>query len=462
MDLEHVLANLHQLTASLAFSSASNVASAEKDFEALINLIHRIENTVKDAESFTRSTSRAYTAGGRNLNVRRNTKDLEFQYAAKATEAATASANAAAAAADAATEAARGVDGRVPERAVSAAFRAAGAAYRAAAAARNAVTSAQTLPSDAYQQYEADVAAEFSKARQKLENLYKLLFEEQPELGLDSVLFLKLSNVGRHGLMISISAKWDELLAFLLKIQDIEIDDPIEDLLGLVSNITALLKDLTRLHLVKSTVFHDSGFLARASQDTFQLGVELGLDLDASLRARSLQKLPGLFEQVGGASGGALAEENSYAVASGKVPQELKNEFLTFPGKLNGSPIKPLIDTGGSLNIVKREWLDEQKIPIGTPVRYSSVLMADGSVSTKKPIIEVKWSFDAQKTIWTDVEFMVMEDYSKDALIGLPFLRHTQMIHNGQGDLTFSEFGNIHSDPDAVPIYDTFETAAES
>lgn len=142
-------------------------------------------------------------------------------------------------------------------------------------------------------------------------------------------------------------------------------------------------------------------------------------------------------------------------VVSGKTTDDEDNtDFLTFPGRLNDLPIKPLIDTGGGCNLVKLEWLQTQRVDVdANSPRFQSLLMADGSESKKCPCIDVKWSFDGRNKLWVDVEFVVVEGYKYDALLGLPFLKKTETIHNSAGRLVFPEFKGVHAKKEAIPLY---------
>jgi hypothetical protein len=145
-------------------------------------------------------------------------------------------------------------------------------------------------------------------------------------------------------------------------------------------------------------------------------------------------------------------------VASGRVEDyEDDDEFLKFPGTANDVPIAPVVDTGGGCNLIKTEWLQahglDNKID-RNPQRGQVLLMADGSTSKNMPVIDVKWSFDGRNKVWTDVEFIVVDDYKYDALIGLPFLKHTETIHTSQGKMVFPEFKGVRAKKEAIPIYD--------
>ncbi|KAF3905151.1 hypothetical protein ABW21_db0208916 [Orbilia brochopaga] len=331
------------------------------------------------------------------MHGQKTARELELLHAAKATEAAARAANAAADAADSATVAATLSEGRLAGRAVTAALRAAGAAYRAATSARYAATAAETLPSGAYLRYDGEVTRSLIEEKEQLRNIQRFLFQEQ-----------------------------------------------------VVQSSTGMYSQL-------SVVGQTSGTAA-----------DLGLARDAELRARNIEKLvrslerhldddfsshmpsqPAIF-----AGKPAEDDESQIEILSGKIKQEQADDFLTFPGKMNNLAIKPLIDTGGGCNIVKAEWLQRNSIVYDTNSRrVQTLLMADGSKSKECPCIDVRWSFDGRAKCWTDVEFVVVEGYEYEALIGLPFLKHTETIHNSQGNLVFPEFHKIHARKDAVPFY---------
>lgn len=170
---------------------------------------------------------------------------------------------------------------------------------------------------------------------------------------------------------------------------------------------------------------------------------------------------PDLFQSGTDGSGGRPSGQQCSVCAgddveevSGKIVDGANDDFLTFPGQLNNIPIKPLIDTGGGCNLVKLAWIRSQGIEIDPASnRFQSLLMADGSTSQRHPVIDVKWSFDGRPKAWVDVEFVVMEEYENDALIGLPFLKHTETIHNSAGRLVFPEFKGVHAKKKAIPLY---------
>ncbi|KAF3939007.1 hypothetical protein ABW19_dt0205337 [Dactylella cylindrospora] len=427
-DLDRLLDELFRLVRGFGISDKEFPTPEEKEngIEKLSNLVESIYHEVKEAEA---------AAGGRETS-----RELELLHAAKATEAAAKAANAAAQAADAATVAATVSEGRVSGRAVAAALRAAGAAYRAAASARFAATAAETLPSGAYLRYEGEISDELYEERQQLSYLHQFLFQDQ-YLRTPGTLFSQLSDVGQAVIRETVAIQWDKLLDFIRKIRDAEVDDPIGKLLKVISESTRKLKALVREYLVGSQIFSDQYVLDRISRSDF--AKDLGIARDADLRARNLAKLPDLFK----------GDDGEAEALSGKIDPSKCDDFLTFPGKMNDIAIKPLIDTGGGCNIVKAEWLKRHNISVDPNSRLQKILMADGSTSDGCPLVDVKWSFDGRNKYWTEVEFMVVENYQYDALIGLPFLKHTETIHNSQGKLVFPEFKKIHARKGAVPIY---------
>lgn len=152
-------------------------------------------------------------------------------------------------------------------------------------------------------------------------------------------------------------------------------------------------------------------------------------------------------------------EESEDEVLSGKIADHKADEdFLTFPGQLGGIIIKPIVDTGGGCNIVKAQWLRDHGLYLTvdqSEERAQKLLMADGSTSKTCYIFDGEWRFDDRKQRWKNVEFIVVEDYKYDALIGLPFLKHTETIHNSEGRLVFPEFKGVHAKKEAIPIYNT-------
>jgi hypothetical protein len=139
-------------------------------------------------------------------------------------------------------------------------------------------------------------------------------------------------------------------------------------------------------------------------------------------------------------------------VRSGQVDESANDDFLKFPGRLNSIPIRALIDTGGGCNLINAKWVEAQKIK-ADPSRSECLVMADGSSSQSCDVVKVKWSFDDRKILWDDVEFIVVEGHDFDALIGLPFLKHTEIIHNKAGKLVFPEFKGVHTKKKGIPLF---------
>ena len=122
---------------------------------------------------------------------------------------------------------------------------------------------------------------------------------------------------------------------------------------------------------------------------------------------------------------------------------------------MNGTSFKPLIDTGGGCNLISSERLKElESDPSSSATRFKTLLLADGSKSDSCPCIEVTWSFEGRNKEWNKVEFVVVKGYRHGVLIGLPFLKHSQTIHNSAGRLVFPEYKGVNTDQDVAPIYD--------
>ncbi|KAF8529932.1 hypothetical protein BDD12DRAFT_903668 [Trichophaea hybrida] len=151
---------------------------------------------------------------------------------------------------------------------------------------------------------------------------------------------------------------------------------------------------------------------------------------------QSLTRIPDMFkgpEESGQPKAEELETEDDdeIEIVSGKIDDQSNEDFLSFPGRLNDHSIKPLIDTGGGCNLIKAEWLKEHGFTVdGNSERTQTLLMADGSTSKECPCFLAKWMFDGRKKAWVDVEFVIVEGYKYEALIGLSFLKHTETIHN--------------------------------
>ncbi|RYO76298.1 hypothetical protein DL766_008439 [Monosporascus sp. MC13-8B] len=437
--LERLYDSLFHLSDGLDPSTAT-FAVPEGGFGQLATLLDKIFRVVKEAET----------------NVSKLPRDEELRYASEATGAAAGAANAAADAADAAARATSiSPDNRVAKQAVIAAFRAAGAAYRAAAAARGAAMSAEALPANAELEYHGEVANDFFNESAQLQNVHRLLFHDQ-QLQLQTSVYLQLRIIGQKAVVEAASFLWDKVLQCLRQIRDVGVDNPLGTLLKIISTGNQTVKALVRQYLLDSAAFHNPDVLERVSKSDD--AVDLGFSDDAALRTRNIKLRPDLFNESGSSGSGhqcsMCAAVDDIEVVSGKVDDQANDDFLTFPGRLNDMPIKPLIDTGGGCNLIKLEWLQTHGIEVDSDLlRFQSLLMADGSTSKKCPCIDVKWSFDGRKKAWVDVEFVVVEGYKYDALIGLPFLKHTETIHNSAGRLVFPEFNGVHAKGGAVPIY---------
>jgi hypothetical protein len=123
---------------------------------------------------------------------------------------------------------------------------------------------------------------------------------------------------------------------------------------------------------------------------------------------------------------------------------------------LNDIPLSPIIDTGGACNLIRTDWLQQhglEHIINHDPQRSTALLMADGSASKNMAVIDVKWSFDGRDKTWTNVEFTVVDNFQHGALIGMPFLKHTETLHTSGGKMVFPEFKGVRPKKEAVPMY---------
>ncbi|KAH8801346.1 hypothetical protein F5884DRAFT_806349, partial [Xylogone sp. PMI_703] len=315
---------------------------------------------------------------------------------------------------------------------------------------------AEAMPLDADFRYDSDIVNNFFQESKLISNTYQFLFHDS-HLELSTSVYLQLSPLGRAAILEAGSSEWDRLLEALSEIKLVDHDRALSTLLKIIHNGNSTLKDLIREYFLASPAFRDPAVLDRIPNSEHAIG--LGLGDDANLRAKNLELRPDLFS---GSEPQCSVCAQDEEVVSGKIDENANDDFLTFPGKLDNKSIKPLIDTGGGCNLIKAEWLETHGISVDpNSDRFQSLLMADGSTSKKCPCISVRWSFDGRKKVWTDVEFVVVENYKYDALIGLPFLKHTETIHNSAGRLVFPEFKGQHAKKDAIPLYN-FNTVKSS
>ncbi|KAK4196913.1 hypothetical protein QBC40DRAFT_312493 [Triangularia verruculosa] len=416
--------------------------SAETGFHDLVELLRNISRLVKAAE----------------ISSQTEPADDTLYYAAEATRAAANAADAAAEAANAATRATSiAPANRVAKHALTAAFRAA------------------CLLADRFQQESS-----------QLTSFYQFLFHDR-QLQLPMPIFTQLPLIGQRIITVTASSLWDTSVGLLSRLNSDHADlSVLQTLLKLYREGNASLLSSLRQFLLKSHLFCNMNVLRRAAASEGCVLVELGLTHDASLRARNIEKrlkldlfrgentrkLGGFREDESprpehfrddelqlvpvGTHSADDGDDGDIQVVSGKVQEGVDDDdFLTFPGRLNDVPLKPLIDTGGGCNLVKLEWLRRNGIHVdeNAPGEHS-LLMADGSESKKCPSIKARWSFDGRNKVWVDVEFVVVEDYQYDALIGLAFLKLSQTIHNSAGRLVFPEFKGIHAKKKgAIPLY---------
>ncbi|KAF8462116.1 hypothetical protein BDZ91DRAFT_735137 [Kalaharituber pfeilii] len=294
-------------------------------------------------------------------------------------------------------------------------------------------------------------------------------------------------------------------------------------LLELMHEFNKLLKDLTREYLLDSPAFYDKEVLSRTftkenddlrprpdgedgdsdnggdTQYNLPDGAEkqlpkraktvweeLRLNQDAQIRLDNLQNKKSLFQNIpkaekasscpschatlhlydpsrSGDNDGNDNEGDENEVKNEDEDQEAddddETDFITFPGKLAGHEAKPIIDTGGGVNLVTKGWLLKNGIQYTRGQLPQTTLWVAGGDRTKKlDKIKLNWRYDIMpdKT-WEDVEFVIAED-GVETLLGLPFLKKTKVIHSNAGRIIFPEFKKIPRPigPDgSVPIYNT-------
>lgn len=130
---------------------------------------------------------------------------------------------------------------------------------------------------------------------------------------------------------------------------------------------------------------------------------------------------------------------------------------LTVKCILNNTYMKAVVDTGAACNIVSDTWINNNKLDFPPAKRHESLLMGNGSVSDECPCLTGLWKFTdkgAPNTVWKDVEFVKLKGHQGDALLGLPFLKLTQIIHSSTGQLLFTEYEEVPRKEGAPrPIY---------
>ncbi|EPS35596.1 hypothetical protein H072_10983 [Dactylellina haptotyla CBS 200.50] len=345
------------------------------------------------------------------------------------------------------------------------------------------------------------LANELEEESTLLNQFYQILFDDQ--LGLGSPLYSLINNTGRVVILGISRLQWDKLVGTLRDTagaQEPQHGEALEfmdedgsrmlskndekllesryelTLLSLLSDLNRVVKDTLRQYLPRLELFCNLDILERFKKNP--AAIRLGLDEDAMLRERNVRKRPDMFtpeaiarfnddtddyecQKCSRQTHAVENEGEEMEVVSGEI-DESANDFLTFPGKMGGIPIQPLIDTGGGCNLVKAEWLRDNNISLNpNPTDFQTLLLADGSASKQCPCIKVKWSFDGRNKLWTNVEFVVVEGYKYDALIGLPFLKHTETIHNSQGRLVFPEFKGLPAPKGPIPLYN-FDLSAQT
>ena len=111
----------------------------------------------------------------------------------------------------------------------------------------------------------------------------------------------------------------------------------------------------------------------------------------------------------------------------------------------NNKHMRALVDTGATCNVVSEDWIKKNNLPQDSK-RTESLLSANGSVTSDCPCLTGLWKLQdkgATDTVWKDVEFVMLKGYGGDALLGMPFLKLTQIIHSSTGQILFPEYKEI-------------------
>ena len=126
--------------------------------------------------------------------------------------------------------------------------------------------------------------------------------------------------------------------------------------------------------------------------------------------------------------------------------------------------MRALVDTGATCNVVSEAWIKKHNM-LQDAKRYQSLMLANGSVTDNCPCLVGPWMLKikgAPGIYWKDVEFVMLKGHREDALLGLPFLRLTQIIHSSTGQLLFAEYEGISRKESAPrPIYGPTTDASE-
>lgn len=156
---------------------------------------------------------------------------------------------------------------------------------------------------------------------------------------------------------------------------------------------------------------------------------------------------------------------------AGAENEATANDFLTFTGTINFKHgLKALVDTGAKCNLISREWIEKKEIPIPESSETKILKYADGSSSTPFPTVELRWSYKSGKKAqsWRAKFIVIHQTAGKEspfnkqgseetaALIGLPLLKETQLLHSRDGKLIFPElsaFARPSEKDDSIPLY---------
>ncbi|CCX10129.1 Protein of unknown function [Pyronema omphalodes CBS 100304] len=184
--------------------------------------------------------------------------------------------------------------------------------------------------------------------------IHAFLFKTFTELSLSEPIFSNFSAKEVFELTATACALWDCLLDIFRAIKDMIqnfslANNPLQEILTALSESNKQLQAQLRRNTLNSGVFMDEEVLKKVENGESESAKELGLDWVAKPRPRNMKEHPEKFAAVNKNEDEDDKEE--YKVRSGKYDKD-NMKFLTFPGKMNKTSVKPDIDAGGGCNLV--------------------------------------------------------------------------------------------------------------
>ncbi|KAF8538817.1 hypothetical protein BDD12DRAFT_884061 [Trichophaea hybrida] len=320
-----------------------------------------------------------------------------------------------------------------------------GVAAKAEEAARSAAEAAEAADTAAGTAETAEEAAEEAqKAGPAKEKIVKEFLEEldtlkhtndflNQSLGDGPSLREKLPEATRNSLSALDFFQKRKLAEFSRNNGDKLPEELLAGSLDIMRKIGQSRTDLTREHLLKLNDFTKLDQLDKFLESP--ASAEHGfLRNDLELRRENLKKGKEVFEKSKECLFCAAPGESVFA--SGET-DSTKDLFLTVKCIFNNQYMKAVVDTGATCNIVSDAWINKNKHDF-LPTFLRQNAMNKG----------------APDTLWKDVEFVVLDGHQGDALLGLPFLKLTQIIHSSTGQLLFAEYEEVVRKEGAPrPIY---------